>query len=381
MDTRWLSAPEDEVIRAMAEVKAAERPAWVPTWRRALIHINASLILWYCFVMFMSLGIRVDGVGDNHTRPEDYRDLVLILLVLVAWLVASVFLVRWATSPPSGRERVAGGRQALTAAANGFEPRPGGPRFLRRLTAQRGRDVVAHPRFVGDGAEFGNLVVRTGLHGRVEHRLYVAVTLPAPLPHLYLDALGNGRAPRNLPTSVDASQRLSLEGDFDLSFAAHAPRSYGRDALYVLTPDVMASLVDDAAAFDVEIVDDRIVFTAPQGADFSDASSWEVVDILLRGPVRRVARRAAQYRDERVAGQSPEAIARELRQAQRENRVLVSSERATVGPEGRRLATGPRSRGAWPALARLGWALAIFVLYIVPGVFAFVGIMSVIDDK
>lgn len=368
MDTRWLSAPEADVVHASASVAGASRPAWVPTWRRALIHMNFSLILWYCFVMFTSLGIRVDGVGDNRTRPEDYRDLALIVLVLVAWLVGSVFLIRWATRPPSGRERIAEWRQALTAAANGFEARTGGSGALPAPTAQPAERAIRHPRFVGSDAEFGNLVFRTGLRGRVEQRVYLSVALPAPLPHLYLDALANGRAPRDLPTSVDRSQRISLEGDFDRSFSAYAPRTYGADALYVLTPDVMASLVDDAAGFDVEIVDDRVVFTAPEGADFSDASTWETIDVLLSGPVRRIARRAAQYRDERVPGQSPAALLR------------VPS-RAVVGPDGRRLDNGPHSRGAWPLLARAGWALAILVLYVVPGLFAFAGFLSVIDDK
>ena len=60
----------------------------------------------------------------------------------------------------------------------------------------------------------------------------------------------------NLPASFDKSQILSLEGDFDQYFTLYCPKAYERDALYVFTPDLMALLIDNAAPFDVEIVDD-----------------------------------------------------------------------------------------------------------------------------
>ena len=52
-----------------------------------------------------------------------------------------------------------------------------------------------------------------------------------------------------------AGQILHLEGDFDKHFTLYCPQQYERDALYVFTPDLMALLIDNAAPFDVEIVD------------------------------------------------------------------------------------------------------------------------------
>ncbi len=49
---------------------------------------------------------------------------------------------------------------------------------------------------------------------------------------------------------------LELEGDFGKHFELHVPAGYERDALYVLTPDVMQVLIDEAADRRVEIVDD-----------------------------------------------------------------------------------------------------------------------------
>jgi hypothetical protein len=330
-----------------------------------LVHLTWSAALWYCFIAFMTIGIRVDGYGDNHTRPEDYRDLAIAVVILGVWTAGGVLLQRWSKRPPSPRARLAEWRQILTALANGFEPRAAARSPLPTLTAQPDRRATAYPRFVAAGddrVEFGNLIFRTGLHGKPVTYGYLAVTLPSALPHLYLDALANGRTPGDRPTSVARHQRLSLEGDFDSHFAAYAPDGYGPDALYVLTPDVMAALIDDASAFDVEIIDDRVVFTLRSPAEFSDPRTWQTIEDLLRGVALRIAKRAAAYRDGRVSDP-------------------YASPTPVIGPDGRRLIRGYRSRGAWPFLGWLGWILTLILLYPVPGIFAFAGFMSVIDGR
>ncbi len=365
LDTRWLSAAPADVAAAMATQRHTGRPAWVPTWRQMLVHIVWSLILWYCFVVFMVIGIRVDGYGDNHTRAADWRDLAIAVLVLAAAVAGAVLLRRWARRPPSPKARLAEWRQTLTALANGFQSRPSARSPLPVLIAQPTRRASAYPRFVarnGEQVEFGNLVFRTGLHGKPVTRGYLAATLPSPLPHLYLDALANGRSAGDLPTSVDRRQRLSLEGDFDRHFAAYAPSGYGTDALYALTPDVMAALIDHAAGFDVEIIDDRVVFSTPFAADFSDPAAWQRAETVLNGVVPRLVKQAGGYRDDRVEGRH-----------RRPTRM--------IGPDGRRLGNGYRSRGLWPVLGLVGWILALVLLYVVPAIFAFAGFMSVVDNR
>ncbi|MGD8194174.1 hypothetical protein ACEXQB_006715 [Herbiconiux sp. P18] len=365
MDAHWLTAPPAEVAAAMATQRRTARPPWLPTCRRMLVHVTWSLLLWYCFIAFMAIGIRVDGYGDNDTGPDDWRDLAIAVLVLLLGMAGALLLQRWSRRPPSPRARLAEWRQTLTALANGFEPQPRSGSPLPTLIAQPAGRASAYPRFTalgGAGVEFGNLVFRTGLHGKPVTRGYLAVRLPSALPHLYLDSLANGRSPGDLPTSVDRQQRLSLEGDFDRHFAAYAPTTYGTDALYALTPDVMAALIDDASAFDVEIIDDRVIFSTPSAADYSDAATWARIETILSGVALRIAKRAAAYRDDRVP-----------RQYTRPARI--------IGPDGRRLSNAYRSRGLWPLLGRVGWVFTLVLLYAVPGIFAFAGFMSIIDDK
>lgn len=84
---------------------------------------------------------------------------------------------------------------------------------------------------------------------------YLQLRLPRALPHLMIDARRNGRLRQFLP----GTQRLSLEGDFDSHFATYVPAGYERDALELLTPDVMASLIDHGRRWDVEVVENQMI--------------------------------------------------------------------------------------------------------------------------
>lgn len=69
-------------------------------------------------------------------------------------------------------------------------------------------------------------------------------------PHLFLDGKVNGVNPK-----YARNQKISLEGDFDKHFTLYAPdnTSHRTGALAVISPDVMATLIDTSAAFDIEI--------------------------------------------------------------------------------------------------------------------------------
>lgn len=84
---------------------------------------------------------------------------------------------------------------------------------------------------------------------------FLEMTLPRRLPHLMIDARGNGSLRSRLP----GTQLLELEGDFNRYFSVYVPVGYERDALELLTPDVMACLVDFGRAWDIEVVDDHLI--------------------------------------------------------------------------------------------------------------------------
>ncbi|MFT2692546.1 hypothetical protein [Clavibacter zhangzhiyongii] len=375
MDLRWLSAPDDEVAEAMRTVRTSGRPSWVPSRRKVLAHVNDSLILWYVCVILMYWGIVTDGTGDGTVAPSTIAGLAGAATVLVLWLLGSRLLHRWAARPPSPRARGREWRQHLTALANGFEPdpMPGAP-FRALITAETA-GVITTPRFRADGVEFG--VVRRKRGG---HRgwTYVALGLPAPLPHLVLDSTANDRHGSDLPASVQRDQRLSLEGDFDRHFRLYAPGEYERDALYLLTPDVMAALVDDAAGFNVEVVDRRIVFFRRDPVDHSAPEPWEAAGRILEGVGPRLVRRAVRYRDDRVllGDAGPAAPLRADRDEQPPDPRIPR-----IAADGRRLDVYDSRTGTIGCLGWAAWVVFRFLLVFVPAVFAFAGFMSIVDGR
>jgi hypothetical protein len=161
-------------------------------------------------------------------------------------------------------------------------------------------DVVRgeRPRFV----EFANYEYTNGSgKSKNTHKWgYVAVKLDVPLPHIVLDATGNnGLFGSNLPATFDKDQRLGLEGDFDRYFSLYCPEGYEADALYLFTPDIMARFIDNAAALDVEIVDDWLFLYAKRDFSTLDPATWGWLFSVVGALLDKFAQ-WARWRDDRL---------------------------------------------------------------------------------
>ena len=102
----------------------------------------------------------------------------------------------------------------------------------------------AYPYIIGD-----KIVRYYTSEGRMHG---IDISLPKEFPHIYLDGhLSDGvRGPRYY---FHKSDMISLEGDFDKHFQTFAPSGYQALALSIISPDVMAILIDNAGKYDVEI--------------------------------------------------------------------------------------------------------------------------------
>lgn len=182
---------------------------------------------------------------------------------------------------------------------------PGLPGMIFSLGgARHATDLVRgeRPRFV----EFANYRYTTGSgKNRTTHVWgYVAVKLDVPLPHIVLDAVGNnGLFGSNLPATFDKDQRLSLEGDFDRFFSLYCPEGYEADALYLFTPDIMARFIDNAAALDVEIVDDWLFLYAKRDFSTLDPAMWAWLFSVVGALLDKFAQ-WARWRDDRLRAQA-----------------------------------------------------------------------------
>lgn len=88
----------------------------------------------------------------------------------------------------------------------------------------------------------------------------MSAQLPRALPNVFFDSKKARR--RQFRFHFRASQKHSLEGDFDRYFVTYFPENYKVDSLSFISPDVMLAL-REAADYDIEIVGDRLFLYGP----------------------------------------------------------------------------------------------------------------------
>ncbi|MEO5535923.1 MAG: hypothetical protein ABIR17_12425 [Pseudolysinimonas sp.] len=96
---------------------------------------------------------------------------------------------------------------------------------------------------------------------------FVELRLDRSLPHIVVETTARGRAVSDY--GMSASQAFELEGDFPHYARVYADEENRATALELLTPDVMAAIVDEIAGFDLEVRGDRLSMTSPTMNDLA----------------------------------------------------------------------------------------------------------------
>jgi hypothetical protein len=289
------------------------------------------------------------GLFADDGRPSPVGIGFLIFFVAVVALIGFALIVLF-RGRATRRYRLAHFAEANGLAWFPTVPNPALPGMIFGEGHSREATDVVHgprPRWV----EVGNYTYKTG-SGKSEqtHKwAYVQLQLDTPLPHIVLDAVGNNGlfGVSNLPATFSHDQRLSLEGDFDQHFALYCPKGYERDALYLFTPDVMARFVDNAAALDVEIIDDRLFLYARRELSTIDPATWEWIFTTVDAIDDKLDQ-WARWRDERLPA-APGPVASGV--------PLLTPPAVGVAREGRRLRRGFSWIGAVFAVLFVGWWL------------------------
>lgn len=260
------------------EARFGQAPKPVNARRSAVLDI-VGLFLWL-IVCVATVVITVIVPNDVHTLDEPLERSVfgLALVIPVSIVFFLIYVPIMSVAVRGTPTRFARYRLARFAEANGMS-------YSSRRVANDTTlafDVVRgeHPLPI----EIGNLHISP--HENVEATVkdfaygYVAVRLPHAMPHIVLDATSNDLA-ISLGVSIEQNQRQRLEGDFDRHFALYCAEGYERDALYIFTPDVMASFVDGAAALDVEFRDDTLFFYSADQLSTPDENRWRLIEGAL----------------------------------------------------------------------------------------------------
>lgn len=274
----------------------------------------------------------------------------------LAWVALSVTVVLVAVLRRSraGNHWVRLLRAWEFARANGmhFSPQSEDPPYQGAIFGLgRSRRVLEHVWSTdGPVADCGGYRYTTGSgkDSTTHHWQFAAVRLEGPLPHMLLDARANNTfMGSNLPTSFDRAQRISLGGEFDRHFDLYAPAEYGHDAFYVFTPDLMAHLIDETHAFDVEFIDDWMFLYTRHQLPVVDPGTWERLARISDTVTARMRDRSRTYRDLRVTEAAPAPLPPGM-----VAHAPVQAPRA-IAPQGRRL----RRKGYWlpTVLIVVGW--------------------------
>lgn len=336
----------DDVVQYRAELArvstqvAHEQVARVVTWVVAgLVIVTMSLVV--VFPLLITLFAIASGA-----RPitESLAALPGLIIVIVAAVLAVRFL---RSTQQSWQQRV---RMSRFAAANGltFEPRSPAPSYPGAIFGIGSSRVVTDHFRTPDGRfiDFGNYTYVTGSgKSRTTHRWgFLAMHLDRALPHMLLDSTANNGmfGASNLPTAFRRDQVLSLEGDFNRYFTLYCPKQYERDALYVFTPDLMALLIDEAAPFDVEIIDRWLFVYAARPFPLADPATYQRLLRIVSTVGAKALSQTDRYVDERIGVFSANIVA----------------------PAGQRLKSGVR----WAGIIVMG---VIVVAWVVPIVFSF----------
>lgn len=254
-------------------------------------------------------------LGAGVVSGADPRELVLIVPPIIIAMTVIVLVVRFLRGSRSvWSDRV---RMSRFASANGFvfETESAGPSYPGAIFGLgSSRLVTDHFRTTEDRfLDFGNYRYVTGSgKSRTTHQWgFLALSLDRALPHMVLDSRANNGllGSTNLPAVFSREQVLSLEGDFDRYFTLYCPAEYERDALYVFTPDLMALLVDEAAPFDVEIVDQWMFVYSVRPFPLADPTTYQRLLRIVSTVGAKTLTQTDRYVDERIGAFGPNVVA------------------------------------------------------------------------
>ena len=281
----------------------------LPSLREWLAYPRAAGVPWYGSFWAVSVGTLL-AVAASIAAGAVLRSVVgdgapwFVGLIPVAWAVLAVAgFVGWLVDA-SRRIRIA--RFAL---ANGYA-------FADRLEGRRrpGLGFPGHLRNIERGViagEHAGTPFQLGRNQSVARRdaeradlrrpfVFLQLLLPTEVPHLVL----KNRRSRVLPIAglgLGNATRLSLEGDFDRTFTLLCPADYERDALYILTPNLMAALLETASDAEVEFVDDRATLYFGARTALWKPETMRRVFGVIEQLGARLERQTSRYDDDRAA--------------------------------------------------------------------------------
>jgi hypothetical protein len=312
--TMPVSSADIRVFRAAARASPEYSSRSAPA--QAILMIVALIVAGVIFVSFLGTFVPLLASALQGGFGLDTLIVLAFPIVFVAVFVVIVVAALRGAFGGGGRwERWL--RLTRFAEANGlvFSPSDPDPQYPGAIFGQgRGRVALDHLRSASDRfLDYGNYryVTGSGKNSTTHTWGFLALQLDRSLPHMVLDSRANNGlfGGTNLPAVFAKDQVLHLEGDFDRHFTLFCPKQYERDALYVFTPDLMAQLVDEAAPYDVEIIDKWMFVYSATAFDPRQPALHQRLLRIVETVGAKTLSRTDRYADDRVGDFAANVVA------------------------------------------------------------------------
>jgi len=316
----------------IAAFKEEVRLSGKPWYTQNILQV-VFVLIGFAFITLVALAMALPIMASLVSRFAETLNPLNLLGLLGIMLFAGVFVFGMVVAVRAsfgGAKWKRWYRLSKFGQANGMEftPRSPAPSYAGMIFQDgHGRLTYDHLRKVsGRYLDVGNFQYTTGSgKNQSTHRWgFMAFNLDRRLPHMVLDSkANNGLFGSNLPASMATDQVLSLEGNFNDYFTLYCPRQYERDALYVFTPDLMVLLIDNAAPFDVEIIDDwMFVYSkAPFRAD--DVATYQRLFRIIDTVGAKTLTQTDRYVDDRIGNFQANVVAPQGQRLKRQVPVIV----------------------------------------------------------
>ncbi|MDP9027291.1 MAG: hypothetical protein M3N46_07005 [Actinomycetota bacterium] len=293
--------------RAQAKASGAQ-------WASVNVSTVVTIVVG-CVVALIFLNVVV-GTVTTASLSNGAGAASTIVMVLIYAGIAAIVAVRLRARFVRGGRWTRWLRLSRFAQANGmtFSPAQGDPSYPGEIF-QLGRDrssldhlTTASGRFL----DMGNFrwITGSGKSQTTHNWGFLALRLDRNMPNMVLDSKANNTIfGSNLPATLDRDQILHLEGDFDRYFTLYCPAQYEQDALYIFTPDLMALLIDVAAPFDVELIDEWMFVYSSRPFTMTDPTVLQRLFTIADTVGAKALDQTEHYADSRVGDFDANVIA------------------------------------------------------------------------
>jgi hypothetical protein len=179
---------------------------------------------------------------------------------------------------------------------------------------QLGKDQVIEHKlsgtYTGLDFEIGNFFYMTGGKNN-QKRWYgmLRIKLSRRLPNVLLDGKQNNKLHISNMPNFKNNQRLQLEGDFNNYFDLYVPKGYERDALYFMTPELMALLIDHGAKFDIEVIDNYLYIYSDDQFDLDNEVALRAIFDLIPLMGKEFEENTQRYADATIGDRAANMVA------------------------------------------------------------------------